>query len=95
MNARAHIVVGGRVQGVCFRLECRHLAIRLGLRGWVKNLDDGSVEIVAEGQPDMLERLATWSRHGPDGACVTAWRAIPAAPTGEFDLFEVRLGRQP
>ena len=89
MNARVHIVVEGRVQGVCFRFECRHLAAQLGLRGWVKNLDDGSVEIAAEGEKDQVDRLVAWSRKGPAGAYVTACRAIPEPPTGECGSFEV------
>lgn len=91
MNARVHILVEGRVQGVCFRYECRHLAAQLGLRGWVKNLDDGGVEIVAEGEKDAVDRLAVWSRRGPLGAHVTACRIVAEPPTGEFDSFEVRF----
>ena len=91
MKARVHIVVEGRVQGVCFRFECRRLAIQLGLRGWVKNLDDGSVEIVAEGEKDAVERMTAWARRGPSGAYVAACRITPEAPTGEFESFDVRF----
>ncbi len=91
MTARVHIMVAGRVQGVGFRFECRRLAAQRGLRGWVKNLDDGRVEIVAEGEKDSVDRLTEWSRHGPPGAFVTACRADPEQPTGEFDSFEVRF----
>jgi acylphosphatase len=91
MPTRIHIVVEGRVQGVCFRYECRRQAARLALVGWVKNLDDGSVEIVAEGEKGAVEQLAAWSRRGPQGAFVTACRANPESPTGEFDAFEIRF----
>lgn len=91
MKARINIVVAGRVQGVGFRFECRRLAIQLGLRGWVKNLDDGSVEIVAEGEPEAVKRMTDWARKGPFGAVVDACRAIPEPPTGEYESFEVRF----
>ena len=48
-NQRVHITVDGRVQGVGFRYQCRHEAKKLGLTGWVRNLDDGRVEVLAEG----------------------------------------------
>lgn len=91
MKARIHIVVQGRVQGVGFRFECRREAIRLGLEGWVRNMDDGSVEIVAEGEQDMVDRMVQWSRSGPSGAYVDACRATPEPPTGAFNSFEVRF----
>jgi len=91
MKARIHIVVAGRVQGVCFRFECRRLAIQLGLRGWVKNLDDGSVEIVAEGEREMVDRMTAWARKGPFGAHVVECRVNPEPPTGEDESFEVRF----
>ncbi len=91
MKARIHIVVEGRVQGVGFRFECRREAIRLGLHGWVRNMDDGSVAIVVEGEQDMVDQMVKWSRSGPAGAYVDACRAIPEPLTGEFDSFEVRF----
>lgn len=90
MKARIHIVVEGRVQGVGFRFECVRMATQLGLRGWVKNMDDGSVEIVAEGEREMVERMTAWARKGPYGAHISACRATPEPPTGEFESFEVR-----
>ncbi len=91
MTARVHILVKGRVQGVGFRFTCRQLARRLGLYGWVKNLPDGSVEIVAEGPPDILNQMLTWSRQGPAGAYVTDWQANPQPPSGSLDTFDIHF----
>ncbi len=63
--------VSGRVQGVYFRAETRSVASRYGLSGTVRNMPDGSVEIVAEGEHDALARLAAWARIGPPAAAVT------------------------
>jgi acylphosphatase len=58
------------VQGVGFRYSTVREARRLGLSGYVRNLPDGSVEVVAEGEEQVLERLAAWLRRGPPGAHV-------------------------
>ena len=58
------------VQGVGFRYSTVTQARRLGLTGYVRNLPEGSVEVVAEGEEDMLRRLAAWLQHGPPGAHV-------------------------
>lgn len=57
---RLHLQVFGLVQGVGFRYACCREARRLGLTGWVRNLPDNSVEIVAEGAPDALQRFGNW-----------------------------------
>jgi acylphosphatase len=54
---RLHVVYHGRVQGVGFRFTVEHIAVRLGLTGWVKNMHDGSVEILAEGEEGQLNLL--------------------------------------
>jgi acylphosphatase len=68
---RRRVVVDGRVQGVFFRDTCRREAVAAGVAGWVRNLGDGRVEVVAEGGPEAVERLVSWCRHGPSGAVVT------------------------
>jgi acylphosphatase len=65
-----HARVAGMVQGVGFRYSTLRQAQRLGLQGYVRNLPDGSVEVVAEGEEGMLTRLTAWLRHGPPGAHV-------------------------
>lgn len=64
MNA-ARFLVSGRVQGVAFRAHTQREALALGLRGWARNLADGRVEVVAEGDGAAVEALARWLAHGP------------------------------
>lgn len=63
-------IVTGNVQGVFFRASARDEARRLGLRGYAKNLPDGSVEVVAAGDAVAIEALTAWLRHGPPMAKV-------------------------
>jgi acylphosphatase len=69
-NARVRLKIEGRVQGVFFRASTMEEAIRLGLKGWVRNCPDGSVEAVAEGARRKIDDLINWCRHGPPGARV-------------------------
>ena len=64
----ARIRVSGRVQGVCFRASTRQQALRLGLSGSARNLDDGRVEVIAAGDGQSLESLARWLQEGPPAA---------------------------
>jgi acylphosphatase len=67
-----HFLVKGRVQGVGFRWFVQREAAELGLRGWVRNTDQGHVEIVAAGKPELLEELKTALRKGSHGSRVDA-----------------------
>ena len=67
---RAHVRVRGRVQGVFFRGEMRDRAQSRAVAGWVRNLADGSVEAVFEGQADAVESMVDWCGRGPSGAQV-------------------------
>lgn len=87
--ARLQAWVSGRVQGVNFRYYTRQQAGALGLKGWVRNLADGRVEVVAEGPRPVLERLETWLQHGPPSAAVTRLQVSWSAATHEFHSFEV------
>lgn len=82
------IVVKGKVQGVYFRATARSVAVRLGLNGAVKNLPDGSVWIVAEGPPQLLEEFISWCRIGPSGATVTSLN-ITDGPMENISGFEI------
>jgi len=86
---RANLIVLGRVQGVFFRASTLEQAQQLGLVGWVKNLPEGSVEIVAEGRRYAIEELVTWCRQGPPMAKVmdvlTRWEEA----TEEFQTFRI------
>jgi len=77
-----HLWLSGRVQGVWFRESCRREAVAAGVEGWVRNLEDGRVEVWLEGERDAVGRLATWCRTGPPGALVTGVELRDAAPAG-------------
>jgi len=79
---RRHFAVRGRVQGVGFRWFTREAAESLGLSGWVKNKEDGSVEAEAEGTPDALEEFARVLRDGNPAARVESIEVRPVAPRG-------------
>ncbi len=64
------VKIFGVVQGVGFRYSTLSVARRLGVKGYVMNLSDGSVKVVAEGETDMIDKLISWLRHGPPGAYV-------------------------
>ncbi len=71
MSQRAVSVrVTGHVQGVYYRQTCRSVARSLGLVGWVRNMDDGSVSIRAQGEADAVDQLIEWAWAGPAGASV-------------------------
>jgi acylphosphatase len=75
--------ISGRVQGVGFRDAMRSEALRHGVRGWVRNRRDGSVEAVVQGNRGAVDAMLAWSRRGPPAARVTDVAASPA--TGEDD----------
>lgn len=87
---RARALVRGLVQGVNFRWFTQRRALDLGLRGFVCNLPDGSVEVVAEGERASVETLLDTLRVGPSAAIVESVEAKWGSPTGEFSRFEVR-----
>jgi acylphosphatase len=87
---RVHLFVSGRVQGVFFRAHTRDLAQRLGLSGFVRNLPDGRVEVVAEGPEEKLQELIEFCHRGPPLAHVTNVEIRWEEPTGEFRGFSVR-----
>lgn len=64
-STRRHLTVRGRVQGVGFRWSCRAEAERLGVAGWVKNLPDGTVEVVVEGNEHAVQQMVDWCHRGP------------------------------
>ncbi len=82
-EVRCRVVVSGRVQGVFFRDTCRSQAQRLGVRGWVRNRPDGSVEVVAEGRRDDVDQFLNWCRQGPSRAQVTGIVVTDEVPAAE------------
>ena len=86
---RVRVQIQGRVQGVFFRAEARARAESLGLAGWIRNTEDGSVEAVFEGDEERVGSMVDWCRRGPSGARVDDVEVEPEEPTGETG-FSVR-----
>ena len=88
---RVHVTINGRVQGVCYRLETQKAARRLGVVGWVRNLPDGRVEGVFEGDAGAVDQLVKWCRRGPSLALVSDLELDHQDYRGEFSGFEIRF----
>jgi acylphosphatase len=86
---RKRVLVSGAVQGVFFRDTCRRVAGQQGVSGWVRNLPDGRVEAVFEGDPESVERMVRWARRGPSHARVTAV-SVQDEPAEGLAAFEIR-----
>ncbi len=82
-----HLAIHGRVQGVFFRDSMRREAQRLGVSGWVRNCNDGSVEAVVQGEPAAVDGIVQWAHRGPARAHVDEVDIQPAA--GEYARFEI------
>lgn len=89
MGSRAHVYVSGRVQGVGFRASTRREAARVGVDGWVKNLADGRVEAVFEGDDERVEAMVEFCETGPETARVDHLEVSYGEPEG-VDGFEIR-----
>ena len=92
MRVRVHIFIRGRVQGVFFRSETMYEAKQLGVTGWVRNISDGRVEAIFEGEQENVKALIEFCKRGPPGARVTNVDIIWESYTGEFRNFEVKYG---
>lgn len=85
-----HVIVEGRVQGVCFRdYTCRQ-ARRLNLCGWVRNKDDGTVEAIFTGAESDVTSMLEWLRQGSPGSRVDAVRSRDVTPEEDSTTFEIR-----
>ena len=90
MNECVHIIVKGRVQGVYFRAYTQKQAVKLNLKGFVRNIANGDVEIVARGDAEALKQLVAWCHKGPLLAKVSEV-VVKAYPHHEtFEVFEIR-----
>ena len=89
-KVRAYIIVSGKVQGVYFREKTREKSKELGVSGWVRNLSDGRLEAVFEGEKDKVEEMVEWARKGPFWAKVNGLEVSREEYKGEFSNFEIR-----
>jgi len=87
---RAHVFISGHVQGVFYRASTQRQANALGLRGWVRNLADGRVEAMFEGEQAVVARMLTWCRQGPPNAYVVDVDVSYEPFMGECTGFGVR-----
>ena len=87
---KAHLFIEGRVQGVFYRAYTRNVAVKLGLNGWVRNLYDGRVEAVFEGEKGLIEQAVLECRRGPSGSRVTDMDVSWEVSSGELKGFEIR-----
>ncbi len=85
---RRRVLFHGRVQGVGFRVTTRTIAERFAVTGWVRNLPDGSVELLAEGERAELDRFVAAIDDTMD-RCITSQEIYDSAATGEFTRFEI------
>ncbi|WP_305044189.1 acylphosphatase [Geoalkalibacter sp.] len=88
-RVRAQVRIEGQVQGVSFRYHTRDRARNLGLHGWVKNLADGAVAAVFEGEESSVRAMLDWCRQGPAAARVDKVAVALEEARGEFHSFEI------
>lgn len=86
-QARAHLLISGRVQGVCFRMYTEEEARKRGLTGWVRNLPTGQVEALFEGEKEIIEAMIAWCHQGPPAARVTKVETSWEKFRGDFPDF--------
>lgn len=89
MKVRKHVLIKGNVQGVFFRMNILNLAKNLEIYGWVKNLPDGNVESVFEGNRESVERMVSFCKKGPIGSIVGDVIVKDENFTGEFKDFKI------
>ena len=90
MKIRAHVIITGKVQGVFYRAETAAKAKRLNITGWVRNLPDGRVEAVFEGEEINVQKIIDFCRRGPPNAYVINLDVRRQEWKGEFSNFRVR-----
>ncbi len=90
---RVRVVIKGRVQGVYFRAYTRDAAIEAGVAGWVRNLVDGRVEALFEGEADRVDRMIAWCHRGSPMSRVEAVDVHEEVYVGDQDRFDISYGR--
>ncbi len=86
---RVRVLIDGRVQGVCFRMETRRAAEERGVEGWVRNLPNGKVEAVFEGEDAKVQSMLQWCETGPPLARVNRVEVENETPADEFEGFRI------
>ena len=86
---RRRVLISGIVQGVFFRAYTRDAATSAGVTGWVRNLPDGRVEAVFEGEPDAVARVLDWCHRGSPGSRVERVEVVHEEPKGEYEDFTI------
>jgi len=89
-TVRVRLFISGTVQGVSYRASTQEQARKRDIVGWVRNLEDGRVEALAQGSKDKVEELVAWCRRGPPAAKVEKVEATFEEVNDEFRTFEVR-----
>ncbi|MEM3641158.1 MAG: acylphosphatase [Candidatus Bathyarchaeia archaeon] len=92
MKVRAHVFISGHVQGVFFRSKTKYEADKRGVGGWVRNLPDGRVEAIFEGEENAVRELIEFCKRGPPGARVANVKVSWENYTGKFKDFEIIYG---
>lgn len=87
---RIHVIISGRVQGVFFRAETQRAAMGFNLTGWVRNMQDGRVEAVFEGENDAMDKMLAWCHQGPPAARVESVTITEENYLGEFRNFNIK-----
>lgn len=88
-NIQIHATIHGRVQGVSFRYHTQHVANSLGITGWVRNLPDGTVEVLGEGTKDQLQDFTTFLRKGHPPARVDSIDLSEDKASGDYHTFDI------
>lgn len=85
-----HIRVSGRVQGVAYRYYARNIAEQLGIKGWIKNLINGDVELMVEGSQKTVKQMIEWCKEGPRLAIVENIEVDWLPYSGKFNHFYIK-----
>ncbi|RPH50844.1 MAG: acylphosphatase [Desulfobacteraceae bacterium] len=91
-NVRSHVIVSGKVQGVCFRMETKRVAESYSVLGWVRNNRNGTVEAVFEGEKSDVIAVIEWCKKGPSHSRVSRIDVAEENYTGEFLVFDITFG---
>jgi acylphosphatase len=89
-KAKAHVLISGQVQGVFFRDATRKKAEDLRITGWVRNLPDGRVEVLFEGEKEAIDKIIEWTKKGPDSARVEDIKVKWEEYKDEFSSFAIK-----